>query len=242
MRFRESLLRVMDKKNHWAWSHFSGPSATRAQLLVHFQQEYLTYIRDFPRFLGRLHGECPDPAARRLLAENLYEEETGGLSRTGPHPDLFIKMMRGLGFGRVRFDRAELLPASRRYRRWLDHLTTGEQWVIGAAIITIFVEGSVKDRIILSSGGEHGDRYDAGTDPLAVHHGVHRSFLTLKRAHARVENGHRDAAWRIVETHARGPEMQQNLVAAMRKTLRLWLAYRDGVARAAGLVHGAALQ
>jgi pyrroloquinoline quinone (PQQ) biosynthesis protein C len=236
MRFRESLLRVMDQKDHWAWPHFSGPAATRAQLLVHFQQEYLTYIRDFPRFLGRVHGQCPDPGARRLLAENLYEEETGGLSRTGPHPDLFIKMMRGLGFGRARFDRARLLPCAERYRRWLDLVTTRGDWVIAAAVITIFVEGSVKDRAVLSNRTGHGGPYLASKDPLAVHHGVHDSFLTLKHAHAKVENGHRDAAWRIVETHAIGLQARMRLIKAMKESLRLWLDYRDGVARAAGLV------
>jgi len=208
---------------------------------VHFRQEYATYIRDFPRFLGRLHGGCPDPSARRLLAENLYEEETGGLSGTGPHPDLFIKMMRGLGYGRPRFEQVQLLPASKRYRHWLDEVTTGEPWVVGAAVITIFVEGSVKDRMILASGGRDQEPYNPRTDPLAVHHGVHSSFLTLKRAHAKVENGHRDAAWRIVEANASGREAREKLVGAMKKTLALWLAYRDGVARAAGIVQGASL-
>ncbi|HXI03577.1 MAG TPA: hypothetical protein VNI57_10415, partial [Candidatus Saccharimonadales bacterium] len=73
MGFREDLLRVMDGKDHWAWPLFSGPGASRRQLLVHYQQEYLTYVRDFPLFLGRIHGRCPVAEVRRLLAENLYE-------------------------------------------------------------------------------------------------------------------------------------------------------------------------
>lgn len=241
MRFRESLLDVMDRKDHWAWPYFSGPKVSRAQLLVHFQQEYLTYVRDFPRFLGRVHGNCPDPAARRLLAENLFEEETGGLSGTGPHPVLFIKMMRGLGFAAWRFEGGELLPASARYRRWLDHVTVKRHWVVGAAISTIFVEGSVKDRGVLSNGGGSEGGYDARRDPLVRHHGVRSSFLTLKRAHAQVEDGHRAAAWRIVERHARGRALQVEILEAMKRSLRLWLAFRDGVARAAGLVPQAAL-
>jgi pyrroloquinoline-quinone synthase len=243
MRFRESLLRIMDRKNHWAWSHFSGPGSTRGQLLVHFQQEYLTYVRDFPRFLGRIHGNCPDPPSRRLLAENLFEEETGGLSRTGPHPLLFLKMMRGLGYAPARFDSARLLPASARYRRWLDEVTTKRHWVVGAAIMTIFVEGSVKDRGVLANGHRaRVARYDPGSDPLAVHHGVDESFLTLKRAHARVENGHRADAWNIVESHAGGGRLRKEVLDAMGRTLQLWLAYRDGVASRSGLVPPAGLR
>jgi len=232
----------MDAKNHWAWPHFSGPAATRAHLLVHFQQEYLTYIRDFPRFLGRVHGNCPDPPARRLLAENLFEEETGGLSRTGPHPDLFLKMMQGLGFPRSRFERARLLPAARRYRSWLDLASASRNWVVGAAVVTIFVEGSVKERTHLSTRhAEAREKFDPRMDPLVVHHGLRGESLALKRAHARVENGHRAAAWRIVESHAASPAEKRAVIAAMSRSLRLWLAFRDEVARAAGLVRSGPL-
>jgi len=237
MRFREALLKVMDAKHHWAWPHFSGPSATRAQLLVHYQQEYITYIRDFPQFLGRVHGNCPDPPARRLLAENLFEEETGGLSRTGPHPELFVKMMRGLGFPRSRFELTRSLPDAARYRRWLDSVTTRRHWVVGAAVVTIFVEGSVKDRAVLANGIRHREEvYEPRKDPLAVYHGLRATSLTLKRAHALVENGHRVAAWEVVERHAGTRSMRDEVIGALNRSLRLWLAFRDGVAHAAGLV------
>lgn len=235
MGFRETLLRVMDGKNHWAWAHFSGPAATRRQLLVHYQQEFLTYVRDFPVFLGRLHGRCPDPFARRLLAENLYEEETGALSGTAPHPDLFLQMMGGLGFDSRRFASATPIAASKRYRDWLDRATTRLPWVAGAAVITIFVEGSVHERRALDSHRAPQEPFDPSREPLVVHHGLDPKFLTLKRAHSMVENGHRAAAWSVVERHARGATIRSEVEKAMKTSLRLWHAYRDGVAAAAGL-------
>jgi len=97
MKFRESLLEVMDAKDPLGLVPPLRPKASRAQLLVHYQQEYLTYIRDFPRFLGRVHGNCRIPARGGCLRRT-SSRETGGLSRTGPHPVLFLEMMRGLGF------------------------------------------------------------------------------------------------------------------------------------------------
>jgi pyrroloquinoline-quinone synthase len=237
MSFHDRLLSVMERKDHWAWPHFAGPAATRPQLLIHYQQEWLTYVRDFPQLLGRLHGSCPDPAARRLLAENLYEEETGGLSRTGPHPELFLRMMEGLGFARRLFERAAPLSASARYRRWLDRATRREPWVVGAAVVTIFVEGSRHEREALD-GARRGvvRAFDPRQDPLVRHHGVDPSFLVLKAAHAAVEDGHRGAAWEIVERHARGPAARAAVLRAMERSLALWLGFREGVARAAGLV------
>ena len=154
--------------------HFSG----------NFQQEFLVYVRDFPQFLGRIHGRCPDAAVRRLLAENLYEEETGGISRTGPHPRLFLNMMEGLGFRPGSFHRARLLPAARAYRRWLDRSTLEMPWLVGAAVVTLFVEGSVHERQELSGNGDR-PAFRASRDMLVRHHGLDPAFLTLKRAHAR---------------------------------------------------------
>ena len=82
---REDLLSVMDRKNHWAWPHFNEGRASRPQLLLHFQQEFEIYVRDFPVLLSRVHARCPHPEVRQDLAENLYEEETGKLSRGVPH-------------------------------------------------------------------------------------------------------------------------------------------------------------
>lgn len=234
MGFRDDLLRTMDRKDHWAWRHFSGPSATLAQLRIHYEQEYLTYVRDFPQLLGRIHGKCPVPDVRRLLAENIYEEETGRLSQTGPHPELFLRMMEALGFPRQKFERARLLPPSRTYRFWLDDATTRQPWIVGAAVLTLFVEGSVHERREIHREADAPPAvFDPGQDMLAVHHGLPPEALELKRAHALVEGGHRRAAWEIVESHARSRSAKDQVRRAMARSLRLWQAYRDGVARAA---------
>src|SRR5882672_9139509 len=99
---QDDLLSIMDRKNHWAWPHFNEGHATRPQLLLHFQQEFDVYVRDFPVFLSRVHSRCPHPEVRQDLAENMYEEETGKLSKGVPHPELFLVMMEGLGFPRAR--------------------------------------------------------------------------------------------------------------------------------------------
>src|SRR4030095_9993805 len=118
-RLQEEMLRVMDRKHHWAWPVFSDGTATVAQMKVHFQQEYAVYVRDFPVLLARIHGRNPPASVRRMLAENIYEEDTGGLSLGKSHPELFLQMMAGLGFRAETFEDVRLLPGARRYRAWL---------------------------------------------------------------------------------------------------------------------------
>lgn len=237
--FREQILSLMDRKHHWAWPRFADGRLTKAQLKVHFQQEYAVYVRDFPVFLARLHGRNPPPRVRRMLAQNIYEEDTGGLSLGRSHPDLFLTMMEGLGFNQKDFERTTLLPASRAYRAWLDAVSNRRDWVVGAAVCTIFVEGSVNDRreILAPSRPKTKTEIEAivADHPLVRHHGAPPSCMDLIRAHQTVEAGHRHDAYDMVLGHATRAAQQKAVLAALKKSLALWLRYRDGVARACGL-------
>jgi pyrroloquinoline-quinone synthase len=240
-RLQEQLLSVMDRKDHLAYPHFSEGRATRPQLLLHYQQEYEVYVRDFPVLLSRVHARCPVAEVRRDLAENLYEEETGGLSRGRPHPELFLEMMRGLGFEPTRFEGIDLIPEAAAYRAFIDQVTTRRPWIEGAALVTIFIEGSREDRLRVGDDAppetEGGDQLekDLRGHFLVRHYGVDPRFLDLKRAHHQVESGHRRMAWKMVLDHARGRTAAARLTGLLQRSLDLWLLYRDGVARACGI-------
>src|SRR5580704_5751334 len=149
MSLRERLLAVMDRKHHWAYPSLTRAGLTREQLLAHFRHEYLVYVRDFPVLLARALGTVPPiDDVRRALAENLYEEQTGGLSRTEAHPALFLKMMAGLGYdaGAFQDDDAWLHPAATRYHAFLRERSCAPPWQAAVALLTVFVEGSVHER------------------------------------------------------------------------------------------------
>src|SRR6188768_4195280 len=128
--FIERLLLVMEQKSHWAWPSFTSGKVPRELLHIHFEQEYATYVRDFPILVGRAYVQCPIAEVRRELAENLYEEETGGLIAGRPHPELFLEYPRGLGMDLSRFNRVELLPAARAYRGLLDDCVQRRGWEV----------------------------------------------------------------------------------------------------------------
>ncbi|MBD0315547.1 MAG: iron-containing redox enzyme family protein [Nitrospiraceae bacterium] len=234
-RFLDALLRLMDAKHHWAWEYFADGRLSKEQLKTHFQQEYTVYVRDFPVFLARIHGKNPPAPVRRMLAENIYEEDTGGLSVGKSHPDLFLTMMEGLGFQARDFEQVRPLPASRRYRAWLDKMSNHSEWVIGAATLTIFVEGSVKDRkeILEPSKPKSAEEIEAviQNHPLVRHHGISPDCMDLIRAHQLVEAGHRHDAYDMVVQYTQ-PALQRPLLASVKKSLSLWLEYRDAVAKA----------
>jgi Iron-containing redox enzyme len=232
--FREALLAVMERKVHWAWPAFTGGQVTRALLHVHFEQEYETYVRDFPVLLGRAYVQCPIAAARRELAENLYEEETGGLAAGRPHPELFLEYPRGLGMDLARFERVTLLPGAQAWRALLDHHTQACGWEVAAAVTTLFLEGTAHERGELDPTATRRPAPPLEEHPLVVHYQLPIEALALTRAHRTVEGGHRAAAWRVILDHVDG-QARVPVVAAMAAQLTAWQGYRDEVAAACGV-------
>lgn len=238
-RLQEEMLRIMDGKHHWAWPAFSNGTATVAQMTVHFQQEYAVYVRDFPVLLARIHGRNPPPPVRRMLAENIYEEDTGGLSLGKSHPELFLQMMAGLGLGAETFEYVRLIPDARRYRAWLERASHHRDWVVGAAVMTVFVEGSIKDRKELSEPSKPKTAEEIESiiqqHPLVKHYRLPADAMDLIRSHQMVEAGHRHDAYHMVLNYAKTRTQQDAVIRHLNRSLKLWTAYRDGVARACGI-------
>jgi len=233
--FLERLLSVMERKLHWAWPEFTSGRVAKALLHVHFEQEYETYVRDFPVLLGWVYVSCPIAAARRQLAENLYEEETGGLVAGRPHPELFLQYPRGLGMDLSRFNRVELLPAARAYRGLLDDCVQRRGWEVGAAVTTLFLEGTPYERGEVDAAAPKRPEPALEEHPLVKHYGLPLDDLALTKAHRQVEGAHRASAWSVIlEQVPLGA--RPRVVEAMEQTLRAWSAYRDEVAAACGCI------
>jgi pyrroloquinoline-quinone synthase len=236
---KERLLRVMDRKDHWAWPHLTRAGLSKDQLLAHFRHEFHTYVRDFPVLLARVLGQGPPSSVRDALAENIYEEQSGKLSLGVAHPELFLEMMDGLGLSRDRIERADppLEAEAKEYRAFLEQAGSESPWQAGAAVLTIFVEGSKHERVELEGNRTQPPVEQAIAEhPLVACYGCPPEKMRLVRAHRLVEGGHRDDAWRMVlDNVAPGGKLEDEVVAAVESAHEAWHHYRDGVARAMGL-------
>jgi pyrroloquinoline quinone (PQQ) biosynthesis protein C len=237
--FREAMLGVMERKVHWAWSAFTSGLVPRQLLHRHLEQEYATYVRDFPLLIGRAYVQCPIAAVRRELAENLYEEETGGIIAGRPHPELFLEYPAGLGMDLQRFEHVELLPNAALFRALLDDATSDRGWEIAAAVTTIFLEGTSHERGELDPTVPKRPVARLSEHPLVKHYGLPVEHLALTKAHRQVEGDHRAAAWRVMLQHVAQP-MRARVVTWMEETLAAWLDYRDQVAETCGIARDTA--
>lgn len=232
--FLEELLAVMEAKEHWAWPSFTDGTVAKELLHQHFEQEYEVYVRDFPVLIGWAYVQCPDPIARRELAENLYEEETGGIAAGKPHPELFLEYPRGLKMDLSRFDSVDLLPGARAYRDVIDDCTQKRGWAVAAAVTTLFIEGTKYERGEVDEAAPKRPEAPLEDHPLVKHYGLPLEGLALTKAHRKVEGEHRQSAWQVLLDSV--PEgARDEVIVGMKDMLSAWKAYRDEVAVACGL-------
>ena len=232
--FREALLGVMERKVHWAWPLFTKGAVPRERLHIHLENEFGTYVRDFPIFVARAYVKCPFPEVRRTLIENVYEEETGGIAAGRPHPELFLLIPEALEMDMQRFRAPSLLPAAQRYRAVLDEWTNERGWAVAAAVSTLFLEGTAHERGEVEPHAPKRPVVPLSEHPLVKHYGLPVAALALTRAHREIEGEHRGAAWRLLLDHIDESE-RRDVLLAMETVLAAWSAYRDDVAFACGL-------
>lgn len=224
----------MEAKEHWAWSSFTDGTVKKELLHHHFEQEYETYVRDFPVLIGWAYVQCPIAEARCELAENLFEEETGGLAAGRPHPELFMEYPKGLGMDLARFEKIELLPAARDYRAAVDDCTQNRGWSVAAAVTTLFIEGTKYERGEVDESAPKRPEAALEDHPLVRHYGLPLEGLALTKAHRKVEGAHRKSAWQVILDCV--PEGdRETVIVGMKEVLLAWKAYRDEVAVACGL-------
>jgi len=75
-----------------AWTEGRLPLAT----LADYSRQYFHHVEAFPRAVSAVHSACPDRDGRRMLAENLAEEE-GIEAGKQDHATLWLLFAAGLG-------------------------------------------------------------------------------------------------------------------------------------------------
>lgn len=66
------------------------------ETLREYSKQYFHHVEAFPRAVSAVHANCPDARGRRLLAENLAEEEGLGEGKND-HATLWMDFANGLG-------------------------------------------------------------------------------------------------------------------------------------------------
>lgn len=87
-----TIIAEWDLLKHPFYQAWSNGELTQADLQVYASQ-YYHQVKSFPRFISRVHTQCPEIEARKVLLENLVDEELHGTD----HPALWMQFALGMG-------------------------------------------------------------------------------------------------------------------------------------------------
>ncbi len=187
------------------------------QGLQGFARQFFLQVVEFPRAVSALHSRCADLGERKKLAESVYEEETGKLSGSKPHPELFLDFAAGAGLRREEVLAAKPLPSTAALIHWFEFSTKILSFLEGVAAINLAAEGQVV--------GAFGPFARA----LQKHYGLSATQVAFWDIHELADAEHSDVGDHIVVKHATTDELQACIRRVVKTSLGMWWQFFEGM-------------
>ena len=173
----------------------------------------------FLGYIDHLYFHCPLPKYKTALLYNLWEEQTGRLSKTDNHEVLMQHFIRALGVSDEERDAVQPLPATRELIEYrLAAVLDPARYHVGAAAVMIASEGQNLE----TSAGE--PRHEL----LGRAYGLRAEDLLFFSVHQQEDVGHVEQGLGLVSEICATERMQREALEAVGHTCRLFYAmYED---------------
>jgi pyrroloquinoline-quinone synthase len=223
--FKEELRALLH--SHLTLSHpiflrLLDPKQRDLELLRKVTMQGYQLTKHFLDYVEHLFFFCPLPKFKRALLINVYEEETGRLSRTDNHVVLMQNFIRALGVSDAQRDAEVALPATRElidYR--LAAVRDPSRYHIGAAAVMIASEGQNLE----TRAGE------ARHELLGKVYGLTELDLQFFSVHQEEDVGHVEQGLNLVSELCTTEAMQRESLAAVDRTCTLFYGMYENMYR-----------
>lgn len=219
---RELFAMVRERRSfgrHPLWHKIQDGKVPRDQMKI-FAAQFFLQVREFPRAISALHSRCYDSVQRLRLAESLYEEETGKISGSEPHPELFIRLGTGLGMKREELTEARPLPGTAALIDWFELSTKDRSFDEGIAAINVAAEGQVPGN------------FEPFARALQKHYGLSTQQVSFFDVHELADRDHSDVGDHVL-SHAELRDAEREKVRrAAERSVDLWWQFFDCMDRA----------
>jgi pyrroloquinoline-quinone synthase len=223
--FKEDLRAVLHENltlAHPIFVDLLSPNARNLDLLRKVTLQGYQLTKHFLCYVEHLFFYCPLPKFKRALLINVYEEETGRLSKTDNHVVLMQNFIRALGISDAQRDAATALPATQElvdYR--LSAVRDPARYHIGAAAVMIASEGQNLE----TQAGE------ARHELLGKVYGLREADLQFFSVHQQEDVGHVEQGLNLVSELCTTEQMQRQAIEAVDHTCKLFYAMYDNMHR-----------
>ena len=183
------------------------------EILAEYAKQYYAHVQAFPMYVSAVHSHCEDSTARRVLLENLIEEERGDDN----HPELWLRFAEALGVTRASAQSAELLPSTVKSVETIRKLTQSEDYREGVAALYAY-ESQVPE--VSRSKLQGLKKFYGIDDPRSL------AFFAV---HADLDIIHRQGERYILAQHCSTPTRQESALRAAEESAKALWHFLDGV-------------
>lgn len=216
MKLSERLQEIIAQKHLLTHPFYRAWSEGRLskEILRDYAGQYWAQVKEFPRFVSAVHSRCPEIEARKVLAENLADEEIHGTD----HPELWMRFAEGLGASREAVKAEAPLPETARMVETFFQLTARD-WTQG--LCALYAYESQVPEVSASK-----------IDGLKKFYGVTDArTLEFFSTHLEYDVEHARTVASLIDRHADPATAPQ---AAREAADALW-SFLDGMCRKAGI-------
>lgn len=185
---------VLQHPFYQAWN---AGTLTR-EALQDYVTQYYHHVAAFPAYLSATHSNTSDLKARRILLENLMDEEAGSPN----HPELWLDFAEGMGVSREDVQNAQLRPETLSAIAAFRAACQSETFTDGVAALYSY-ESQIPEVAKTKIEGLV-NRY-AVTDPATL-----RYFAV----HIEADEAHRAQERALLETHISTEAQKESALAA----------------------------
>lgn len=223
--FRDKLEQTLHKRltlDHPVLQEMAKPQKN-LPLISKMSLQAFHLTRAFTGYIGMLYCHCPIQKYRTALAVNLYEEETGALSKTANHMELMERFILALGLTKEQIENEVSLPTTVdlvEYRRKL--CENPETLHMGAAAVMIASEGQSLE----TKAGKTKDQL------IPEMYGLKPEDLAFFAVHAVEDVYHVGDGLDLVSELCTTQKMQDEAIEAIEGTCDRFWRFFDGIQQA----------
>ncbi|HXG52316.1 MAG TPA: iron-containing redox enzyme family protein [candidate division Zixibacteria bacterium] len=191
---------------------------TREQLQAWAMNQFHEF-RNIHRFFGIRYQKCPVPELRRMLLENMVEEEGEDLfgGKYPSHRELWVRFAEGLGIARDDILSYEPLPAVRAALEMYVSLVQQSHWAV-----------AIGTGLVFEGGGPQRMREER--EALERHYPwIPRESLDFFRAHEYHDEGHGRMVIDVIRRYCMEPHLQHEMREAVRQRADIMWLQNDAI-------------
>jgi len=134
--FINELGRVLEEKSilkHPFYQKWNEGKLTLGEL-QEYAKQYYHFVKHFPMFVSSVHSNCSDTETRRMLVENIADED-GYKTGVSDHPSLWLNFAKALGISEEQAENAEVVDEVKKSINGFYELCRSNDYKTGLAAL-----------------------------------------------------------------------------------------------------------